>query len=514
LIARILGTFDDRPTIDALSHRPLGSSGAAAEQVALVIAWCRDAPERAGEVTFFESGPQILGRGGTPIEETAPARVHFSRQRLDDMVRGRSLRSQRISREQLRLEADAEFRALHVQSIGRCPLLVNGRPASAADVGPGDTLQLQNELVLLVAKRPRGLLSTTKLAYPDFPFGQADPFGIVGESPGSWRLREALRFAAAVDEHALVRGESGTGKELAVRAIHALSTRAGRPLVARNAATVPEGIVDAELFGNLKNYPNPGVPERTGLIGEADGSTLFLDEIGELPVHVQAHLLRVLDRDGEYQRLGDPKTRRADLRLIAATNRAVDALKHDLAARLTLRLEVPSLAERREDIPLIAMHLLSEIAAHNAELAERFFETPAGGGRRMPRLDPNLVEALVRHAYTTHTRELRSLLWCALTESTGDRLEITAGVARGLGRESAEPRARLAPMPTIAIEPSSSAGTEPPRPLYESATREQIEAALAKHQGNVANAAVELGFKNRYVLYRLMKKLDIAGGAD
>jgi two-component system nitrogen regulation response regulator GlnG/two-component system response regulator HydG len=512
LILIIAGTLDDRPTIDALSRRPLGSSGGAAEQVALVIAWCRDAPERAGELSFFDVGPQILGRGGTPLEETAPARVHFSRQRPDEMVRGRSLRSQRISREQLRLEPDPAFRRLSVESIGRCPLLVNGRPATSAEVGPGDTLQLQNELVLFVALRPRGLLSTTALKYPEFPFGEADPFGIVGESPATWRLREAVRFAASVDEHALVRGESGTGKELAVRAIHALSARAGRPLVARNAATVPEGIVDAELFGNLRNYPNPGVPERIGLIGEADGSTLFLDEIGELPLHVQAHLLRALDRDGEYQRLGDSKARRADIRLVAATNRPYESLKHDLAARLTLHLEVPPLAARREDIPLLAGHLLREIAAQNSELAERFFETPPAG-RPLPRLDPNLVEALVRHAYSTHTRELRSLLFSALTESTGDRLEVTPSVARALGRDTQAPPARLSPMPTIAVERSENSGTEPPRALHETATREQIEAALAKHQGNVAGAAHELGFKNRFVLYRLMKKLDIAGGA-
>jgi two-component system nitrogen regulation response regulator GlnG/two-component system response regulator HydG len=509
LIPSIAGTFDDRPTIDALSHRPFGSGGTMPEQVALVIAWCRDTPERVGEVSFFEPGAQILGRGGTPVEETAPARVHFSRQRPDEMVRGRSLHSQRISREQLRIEPDAEFRGLHVESIGRCPLLVNGRTVTSAEVGAGDTLQLQNELVLLVVERPRGLLSTTTLKYPEFPFGEVDPFGIVGESPAVWRLREAIRFAASVDEHALVQGETGTGKELAVRAVHALSPRGGRALVARNAATVPEGIVDAELFGNLKNYPNPGVPERVGLVGEADGSTLFLDEIGELPQHLQAHLLRVLDRGGEYQRLGDSKTRRADLRLIAATNRPAAALKHDLMARLTLRLAVPPLAARREDIPLVTVHLLREIAAQNGELEKRFFETPRAG-RAAPRLDPNLVEGLVRHAYTTHTRELRSLLWSALTESTGDRLEVTGSVASAFGH-SHRPPARLSPMPTIAIEAPGGSGTEPPRALYETATREQIEAALAKHHGNVASAAEELGFKNRYVLYRLMKKLAIDG---
>lgn len=90
--------------------------------------------------------------------------------------------------------------------------------------------------------------------------------------------------------------------------------------MARNAATLPEGLLDAELFGNIKNYPNPGTPERAGLVGEADGSTLFLDEIGEISQVAQAHLLRVLD-DGEYHRLGEAKARKSHLRLISATNR-------------------------------------------------------------------------------------------------------------------------------------------------------------------------------------------------
>src|SRR5690348_15490748 len=127
--------------------------------------------------------------------------------------------------------------------------------------------------------------------------------------------------------HVLLTGASGTGKELAARAIHALSKRSGQRLVARNAATLPESLIDAELFGNAKNYPNPGMAERAGLVGQADGSTLFLDEIAELPSSSQAHLLRVLD-DGEYHRLGDGLARRSDFRLVAATNRDVSSLKH------------------------------------------------------------------------------------------------------------------------------------------------------------------------------------------
>src|SRR5262249_14365097 len=170
----------------------------------------------------------------------------------------------------------------------------------------------------------------------------------------------------------LIHGPSGTGKELAARAVHALSRRAKRPLVARNAATLPPGLVDAELFGNVKNYPNPGTPERPGLIAQADGGTLFLDEIGELPWDLQAHLLRVLDAGGESHRLGEATARRASIRLVAATNRAPGELKHDLLARLTLRLVMPELAARPEDIPLLVRHLLRRAAEQSPDIGRRF----------------------------------------------------------------------------------------------------------------------------------------------
>src|SRR5262249_46286359 len=154
-----------------------------------------------------------------------------------------------------------------------------------------------------------------------FPFGRADADGFVGESPAAWDLRDRLAFIGPQAGHVLLVGESGVGKELAARALHARSRRSRRPLVSRNAATLPEALIDAELFGHARDYPNAGMPERAGLVGEADGGTLFLDEIGELPEARQAHLLRLLD-GGEYQRLGDPRVRRADVRFIAATNRA------------------------------------------------------------------------------------------------------------------------------------------------------------------------------------------------
>src|SRR6185295_7811651 len=124
--------------------------------------------------------------------------------------------------------------------------------------------------------------------------------------------------------------------------------------------------------GNVKNYPNPGMQERPGLIGQAHGGTLFLDEVGELLPELSAHLLRVLDEGGEYQRLGEATPRRADVRLVGATNRETALLKHDFLARLAVRIDLPPFEARREDIPLLARHLLERAADKSPEIAARF----------------------------------------------------------------------------------------------------------------------------------------------
>jgi two-component system nitrogen regulation response regulator GlnG/two-component system response regulator HydG len=479
---------DDRSTIDgtreglaAAAQRP------AAPVLALVVAWSRQEPQRAGEIAIID-GEQILGRGGARPEDTV-TRVRFQRQRPGGTTMTGPLDSLRISRAQLRVRPRAGV--LEVESIGRCRLLRNGDPLERGEARPGDTLQLEGELVFLVTRRLERLPALRSHALDgEHSFGAADPSGFVGETLAAWELRDTLAFVARADGHVLIRGQSGTGKELAAGAVHRLSARGSRPLVARNAATFPAGLVDAELFGNVRNYPNPGTAEREGIIGEADGTSLFLDEIGELPPELQAHLLRVLDRRGEYQRLGEARVRRSDLRVIAATNRRIEDLKHDFAARFTLRVEVPSLEARRDDIPLLIRHLLRRAAAGNEDVRRRFFDAP-GPGRAEPeaRIAAGLIDALVRHAFPGNTRELEQLLWQALAESRGETVELTEGVKRRLVTE--EPGVALAEI-----------------------GREQIEASLARAQGNVTRAARELGLKNRFVLYRLMKKLGVAGGAS
>jgi transcriptional regulator with PAS, ATPase and Fis domain len=345
-----------------------------------------------------------------------------------------------------------------------------------ATLSVGQAFELDRQLVLVVVRRRPLPPELTE----DPPFGRADKSGLVGESMAMWELRAKLWFLARRPEPVLVLGESGTGKELAARALHAGSPRAGGPFVSRNAATLPEGLLDAELFGNVRNYPHPGMAERPGLIGAADGGTLLLDEIGEMPELLQAHLLRVLDRDGEYQRLGEARARRASFRFVAATNRAPDELKHDLLARMPLRVSVPGLPARPEDVPLLVHHLLLDARA-DPELASRLFEGD------WARISPELVLALLSHPYTHHVRELQALLWMAIETSPGRALVLTP--------ELRERLAQPAPAPSVPAQELDA---------------EQVKAAIEESAGSVTKAAKLLGLSSRYALYRLMRKYGLS----
>lgn len=452
--------------------------------LALVVCWSYAEPHRVGEVLLFPPSrdPYVVGRG--PAAEDGEARVELVRQRPGATESTGPLGGTRISRRQLEVRrAGGE---LEVTAVGRCPMRKNGDVARQTTVRPGDTLMLEGELLLLCAERLSPMSKLRHYSDEQWPsFGGADRQGIVGESPTSWAMRDELAFAATHPGHVLLLGQSGTGKELAAKAVHELSTRGRKRLVSRSAATFPSSLIDAELFGNIKDYPNPGTPERPGLIGEADGATLFLDEIGELPHDLQARLLRVLDSGGEYQRLGEARPRRSDLRLAAATNRDPGDLKSDLLGRFTLQVEVPALSSRREDIPLMVRHILQSLAALGGASAKRLLER-APDGTTSARLDPDLVDALVRHEYSLNVRELQRLLLLALRDAGGKYLALTPAVEEQIVLPTPEP-----------VGPSE-------------VTREDIEAALLRCDGNKTAAAKELGLSSRLVLYRLMKKVGLA----
>jgi DNA-binding NtrC family response regulator len=469
-------------------HETLGRDGVDDEGggLGLVIAWSAAEPERVGEVALvgpgesFELGRDFAGRGA----------LRFVRQRPFGVEERPAVAGPGISRRQLKVRGRPG--ALAVESTGRCAMRIGDAETSRGILLPGDTLSLRGQLLLYCVERPRRMAAAHDFSEPlAGAFGEVDRLGFVGESPVLWELRDQLAYAAKARAHVLITGESGTGKELAARAIHSLSSRASGRFVSRNAATIPSGLVDAELFGNVKNYPNPGTPERAGMIGEASGGTLFLDEIGELPLELQAHLLRVLD-GGEHHRLGESMARRSDLRLVGATNRDPCELKHDLAPRLALRVEVPALSDRREDIPLLVRFLLARAAERAPDAVERF-----RGERGDFQVAPELIEALLSLPLPGNIRDIDALLWSAMSESRVGTIRLP----KGWEPHEAPPSARSAK----AAEPATEA--LPPRPAP---TEAEVRAVIAKRQGNLMRAAADLGLPSRYGLYRLLKKLGIA----
>jgi len=238
---------------------------------------------------------------------------------------------------------------------------------------------------------------------------------IVGQSPAFRAFMDTIRQAAPSSATVLLMGESGTGKELAARALHELSTRVKAPFVAVNCAALPESILEAELFGVEKGAFTGAVSRKEGRFERANGGTLFLDEVGELSLSAQVKLLRVL-QEGEIERLGGTQTVRVDVRLVAATNKdlqkevAEARFREDLFYRLNVvEVLIPSLASRREDIPLLADHFLRRYAAKNGKAVRGF--------------SPEALSQLENYAWPGNVRELEHAVERAVVLSRGEVLD-------------------------------------------------------------------------------------------
>ncbi|KIG14623.1 Response regulator of zinc sigma-54-dependent two-component system [Enhygromyxa salina] len=234
--------------------------------------------------------------------------------------------------------------------------------------------------------------------------------GMVGASDALLRMQARVRAAASSDAPVLIVGESGSGKELVARSLHRLSgARAPGPFVPVNAAAIPEALAEGELFGVERGAFTGATSARMGLFEHADGGTLFLDEITEMPLALQAKLLRVLE-DGNIRRVGARAQTRCDVRLIAATNRDPAAavengrMRQDLLYRLdVLRIDVPPLRERREDLPALVAHFVRDCAQRYA--------APA------PRIEPGALAVLHGHDWPGNIRELRNVIERAFTRA-------------------------------------------------------------------------------------------------
>jgi transcriptional regulator with AAA-type ATPase domain len=388
----------------------------------LSIAWSQHEPHRIGEVAQpapFEK--LLLGRGVPGLEGF----LRFGRRRPGSpfLVEAyeHCLAGDTLSKKQAEVEVTAQ--GIKIKRVGRCPMYVNGVACEEATLEENHTVHFKEAVVLQCLRRPL-VLPPLKALDEMHPWGERDSIGNVGESPGSWAVRDAVALAALSDRPVLVRGESGTGKENAAQGIHRRSSRANKRLISLNAPAIPVGLIESELFGIRANTAQ-GNAAKEGLVVTAEGSTLFLDEIGSISHDVQSKMLRVLDK-GEYKPLGENLPRWTNARWVVATNKDDSVFMADFLERFTARVHIPPLRERQEDIPLLIRHiLLDDAAGPGGRKRIGSFLERGPDGAMYPRLDGALVDYLIRQPLYLNVRELMRLLDLAVAESLGeDRLRL------------------------------------------------------------------------------------------
>jgi transcriptional regulator with GAF, ATPase, and Fis domain len=243
---------------------------------------------------------------------------------------------------------------------------------------------------------------------------------IVGESDGIWKVLRSVDMVAPTDSTVLILGETGTGKELVARAIHKNSRRNSGPFVRVNCAALPESLLESELFGHEHGAFTGATQQRTGRFELADGGTIFLDEIGEMPLPAQSRLLRVL-QEQELERVGSSQTIRVDTRVLAATNRnlldMVDegTFREDLYYRLNVfPIQVPALKDRKEDIPTLVRFFVQQLAGRL--------------GRSIENVPAQVLSTLQQYNWPGNVRELQNVVERAMILSPGDTLQLPGGV--------------------------------------------------------------------------------------
>lgn len=327
----------------------------------------------------------------------------------------------------------------------------------------------------------------------------ADSFaGLVGCSEGMNKVYQLIRKVAESTTTVLITGESGTGKELVARAIHDTGPRAQRPFVPVNCGAIPESLIESELFGSLKGAFTGATTNRLGLFREADGGTIFLDEIGELSLSLQVKLLRVL-QEHEVTPLGASKGVPIDVRVLAATNKnleeevAAGRFREDLFYRLNvIRIALPPLRERRGDLPLLIQHFLSRFAA--------------ASGRTIRQISPQAMRILLDHSYPGNIRELENIIQYAVTMAEEDTIRST-DLPAYLHQQS--PRQLPPPAPDSGQTNGFSLdffrkGVSLDAELEEYEQR-ILRAALEKAGGVQKKAAEVLGINYRSLRHRLQK---------
>jgi DNA-binding NtrC family response regulator len=306
---------------------------------------------------------------------------------------------------------------------------------------------------------------------------------LIGNSKTMQRVYDLVTKVAGVSTSVLLRGESGTGKEVVARTLHRMSPRAGKAFMAFSPSALPETLIEDELFGHEKGAFTGASAARRGRFEEAQGGTVFLDEIGDLSLPLQAKLLRVL-QERCLERLGSSTPVAVDIRLVSATNRDLDRMvqegtfRQDLYFRISVfRIDLPALRERRDDIPLLAEYFCRQFAEAHKKNIRGF--------------SPGFISALVQHDWPGNVRELQNVIERSLILSDGPQLAV----------RDLPPELRQL---TVFSELPTGSFHEAIRQFK----RELILAALRVHSGNRLKAAQELHISRSY-LHRLLKQLNI-----
>jgi DNA-binding NtrC family response regulator len=318
--------------------------------------------------------------------------------------------------------------------------------------------------------------------------GDSQDFGIIGRHPKMQQIHTIIRTAAPSDASVLIEGESGTGKELIAAAFHFQSPRAELPLTRINCAAIPQELIESELFGYKKGAFTGADRDKRGLIEATAGGTLLLDEIAEMPIHLQTKLLRVL-QERKLRRLGDEQEISVDFRLVSSTNRDTaqmireGTLRKDLYFRIsTIKVKSPPLRERLDDVPLLAKRFLG----HYAEKYKK----------RIREISTPAFALLMRYDWPGNVRELESVIEHAVLFATGDKLTPEDFPEQLHTTQAGEFRCVIPPYFTM-----------------EEIEREAIAQTLERTGGNVKRTAEILNY-HRPRLYRKMKTFGLRGGTD